>query len=60
MQGDASPHAIHDGMQSFLSKVNSLVMQQDALLKQNKAKKKHTEEVENSLSCDDMLMRLVN
>ena len=48
MQGDASPHAIHDGMQSFLSKVNSLVMQQDALLKQNMAKKKHTEEVENS------------
>ena len=48
MQGDASPHAIHDGMQSFLSKVNSLVMQQDALLKQNKAKKKRTEEIENS------------
>ena len=60
MQGDASPHAIYDGMQSFLSKVNSLVLQQEALLKQNKAKQKRTEEVEKSLSCDDMLMRLVN
>ena len=48
MQGDASPHAIHDGIQSFLSKVNSLVMQQDALLKQKKAKQNHIEEIENS------------
>jgi len=27
MQGDASPHAIYDGIESFLGKVNSLVRQ---------------------------------
>ena len=29
MQADASPHAIHDGMQGFLSRVNTLIKQQE-------------------------------
>ena len=31
MQGDASPHAVFDGIQNFLQRVNSLVMQNEAL-----------------------------
>ena len=33
MQGDASPHAIFDGMQNFLNKVNSLCRQQEVVQK---------------------------
>ena len=34
MQGDASPHAVYDGIQSFLRRVNSVVMQKEATKKQ--------------------------
>ena len=37
MQGDASPHAVFDGIQSFLQKVNSLVMQNLAVTKAKQA-----------------------
>ena len=34
MQGDASPHAVYDGIQNFLRRVNSIVMQKEATKKQ--------------------------
>ena len=60
MQGDASPHAIYEGMQSFLNKVNSLCRQQEAEEMRKRVAQEDADESLSRMDCDDMLIQLVN
>ena len=58
MQGDASPHAVFDGIQDFLRKVNSLVRQKEATMQANKRESSDVQKAK-ATSEDDLMMRLV-
>ena len=59
MQGDASPHAVFDGIQNFLRKVNSLVRQKEATMQAHKTESSGGQQ-ERLTTEDDLMMRLVN
>lgn len=60
MQGDASPHAVFDGIQSFLRKVNTLVRQKQAIDEQAAKDAGATTSETRKASEDDLMIQLVN